>query len=280
MPFGQVAGYFLDTCVLLPHSLESISDACSEFLNKAGKQCFISSSVKAEALSLSKEAYSVICGNFRSILKPALERSGIKRITNRDGKVLAKIFSDLKRQTGIVLPTRSNVRNELLGAIENFVCNKVHSMKDESFISIDDLLAGGLAELEKAKYEIEKPFKTTPTIEITPNNKITSMVLLKTLIINERDVENLASALESQYQLNKWVIFVTIDEKDILSKEEELWEIFGLQCTKPGWALDFLNDMTKLKSPVETYQEKSEYSDKQIQFALTVEETLGVKLSS
>jgi len=277
--YGQVAGFFIDSCILLPHSIESIHDSCSNFLKKAEKDCFISSSIKTEALNLSGEAYSVICSNIRSNLKPLLDKNGIKLITNRDGKTLAKIFSEQKRQIGLLLPTRSNVRNELIGIIENYVANQVHSLKDGMSIPVDSLLASMLTELEQAKYSIEKPFKTIKTIDINPDDAITSMVLLKTLIINEKDIEHLASAIKYQFQQNKWVIFVTIDEKEILSKEKELWEIFALQCSKPSWALDNYQDMTKFKSPVEHFRDLDQYSDKQIEFGLLIEKTLGVKIT-
>ena len=278
MTYGQVAGFFLDSCILLPHSLESTYESCSIFLKKAEKDCLISSSIKKEALDLSGEAYSVICANLRSNLKPLLEKNGIKLITNRDGKTLAKIFSEQKRQIGLLLPTRSNVRNELIGAIENYVANRVHALKDGVSIPVDDLLASALTELEKARYSIEKPFKTIKTVDIKPDDMITSMVLLKTLIINEKDIEHLASAITFQFQQNKWVIFVTNDEKEILSKEKELWEIFTLQCSKPSWALDNYQDMTKFKSPVEYYQELDHYSEKQIEFGVLAEKAMGVKI--
>ena len=47
--YGQVAGFFLDSCILLPHSLESTYESCSIFLKKAEKDCLISSSIKKEA---------------------------------------------------------------------------------------------------------------------------------------------------------------------------------------------------------------------------------------
>lgn len=77
-----------------------------------------------------------------------------------------------------------------------------------------------------------------------------------------RDALHLASALQYQFRRNKWVIFVTTDQKDILNKETELKEIF-LQCSRPEWALDYQRDTTKNKAPLEHVQDIKSYTTKQ-----------------
>lgn len=277
MTFAQVAGFFLDSCVLLPQSLQSTQEACSSFLNE-GKKCFVSQSIRQEAFELSKASYSVICTTLRYYLKPALERNGIKQITNREGKIIANVFSEQKRRIVNEFPTRSNVRGELVGVIENYIANQVHLLKDGVSIPVDTLLASALAELEKARYKIEKPFKTIETVYVTPDDELTSLPSIKAIIGNQKDIAHLASAIKYQFQFNEWVIFVTNDEKEIICNEKELWEIFALQCSKPCWALDYYRDITKLKSPIEFYREKLIPTQKQKEFGSIIEKILNVRI--
>jgi hypothetical protein len=277
LAFGQVAGFFLDSCILLPHSLESTDEACLNFL-KMGKKCFVSQSVRDEVFELSTECFSVICTTLRYYLKPALEKSEIIQITNRDGKTVAKVFSEQKKRIIKEYPTKSNVRGELVGVIENYIANQIHSLKDGVSLSIDSLLADGLTELQKAKYNIEKPFKAIETIPIQPNTELTSLPSLNKLVGNPKDVIHLASAILYQFYLNQWVIFVTNDEKEILDNEAEIWENFALQCSKPSWAVDNYNAITKLKPPVEFYRSKLIPTQQQKEFAAIIEKVIGIRI--
>ena len=235
MTIGTVAGFFLDSCVLLPQSLDATFEACSSFLS-GDKQCFVSQSIREEGLELSRECYSVICTTLRFYLRPALERAGVKEITNKDGKTFANVFSEQKKRIIKEFPTKSNVRGELLGVIENHIAKKIHLLKDGVSLPIDTLLGSALAEMEEAKYEIEKPFKTVETKLIFPDDALTSLSSLRSLV-GKKDVLHLASAITYQFQFNQWVIFVTNDEKEIVINEKEIWENFALQCVKPSWAL-------------------------------------------
>jgi hypothetical protein len=274
---GQVAGFFLDSCILLPHSLESTDEACLDFI-KEGKKCFVSQSIMDEVSELSRECFSVICTTLRYYLKPALERSGIKQITNKDGKIVATVFSEQKRRIVKEFPTKSNVRGELVGVLENYLANQVHSLEDGVSLSIDALLAGALTELERARYNIEKPFKAIETIHIQPNTELTSLPSLKALVGNPKDIVHLASAILYEFFLNKWVIFVTNDETEILKSETDIWELFALQCSKPSWALDNYRAITKLKPPVEFYREILIPTQQQKEFAALIENATGVRI--
>lgn len=277
MTFGQVAGFFLDSCVLLPQSLESTYEACSNLISE-DKPCFVSQSIKDEGLLLSKECFTVISTTLRYYLKPALERNGINEITKKDGKTIARVFSDQKKRIIKEFPTKSNVRGELVGILENYMAKRVHSLKETDSLPIDDLLANALVELEKARYEIEKPFKKVETIYANPSSELTSFPPLKRLVNNQKDILHLASAVSYQFQVNKWVIFVTNDEKEILSNDKDLWEIFSLQCSKPSWALDYYQDLTKLESPVEYYRNKLIPTQEQREFGDIIEKALGVRI--
>lgn len=278
MSFGQVEGFFLDSCILLPQSSGAKTEACSAFLKEASSRCIISSSVKEESIRLIDRAYDLVVIDFRNNLKPCLEAEGRKELTNRDGKILANFFAERRRSFRITQPQRSSVRNEIIGIIENFVASQLHSLKDGSAIKLDDFLAFLMLQLADVEHKLKAPFIGIRSEEIVPDDAITSLIVLKALIANPNDVKHLASALKYQYEKNKWMIFVTTDESEILSKEADLFEIFALQCSKPEWALDNYREMTKFKAPIEYFREKKEYSYKQKEFAEVLEKTMSVKI--
>lgn len=263
MSFGQFEGFFLDTCVLLPHPLESIMKACSDFLKEAASQCIISSSVKTEALELIEHSHNVIVSFIHDPLKSYLKSKGIKELGNRDGKIIADFFSEQKAQLGKLHYKRSNIQNEILGAVENYVASQLHSLKDGKKLPIGIFLPVLAAELAIVKHNMEAPFKGGIRCEeIEPNDSVVSAVVIGAIMGNEKDALHLASALQYQFRRNKWVIFVTTDQKDILNREIELREIF-LQCSRPEWALDYQRETTKNKAPIEHVQDIKSYTAKQ-----------------
>jgi len=280
MSFGQVEGFFLDSCILLPHPLESVRKSSDLLLKESGNRCMICSSVKKEAINLIERAYTIIVSDIRSNLKPFLGKQGITALTNRHGKLLADFFAERKKSIRLQFPERSNVRNEITGTIENYVSVQLHSMKDGFTITPDDFLSSLVTNLTIIEHELKAPFMGIKTIDIDPDIAITSLLILKTLIGNPKDVDHLASALKYQFQTNKWVIFVTVDETEILGKQNRIFEVFALQCTKPNWALDYYSSMTRLKSPIEYYQEIHNYTSEQKEFADKIQKSMGIKITS
>jgi hypothetical protein len=278
MSFDQVEGYFLDSCVLLPQSSESKTEACSTFLREASSKCILGSSVKTEAIDLIDRAYNAVVNDFRQNLKPYLEKNGITRLSNRQGKILATYFYERREAFKQTQPQRSSVRNEFMGIIENFVASQLHSLKGGSTIKYDDFLAFLLMQLSLAEHRLKAPFMGIRTEEIVPDESVASMAEFNALIANPHDIKHLASALKYQYEKNKWVIFVTNDESEILSKQPDLFSIFGLQCSKPEWALDYYSDLTRLKAPLEYLREKQDYSEGQKAFVKTLENTMNVRI--
>jgi hypothetical protein len=265
LSFGQFEGFFLDTCILLPHPLESMMKACSDFLNEAASQCIISSSVKTEALELIEHSHNVIVTFIHDPLKSYLESKGIKELGNRDGKIIADFFSEQKAQLRKLPYKRSNIQNEILGAVENYVASQLHSLKEGKKLPTSIFLPALAAELAIVKHKMEAPFKGGIRCEeIQPDDSVVSALVLCTIMRNYKDAHHLASALQYQFRRNKWVIFVTTDQNDILDKDTELKEIF-LQCSRPEWALDFRREVTKNKAPLEHVQDIKSYTGKQSQ---------------
>jgi hypothetical protein len=280
MSFGQVEGFFVDSCVLLPHALESVRRSSEAFLKESASRCMISSSVKKEAIDLIEKAYTIIVSDFRSTLKPFLQQQGITAITKRHGKLLGDFFAERKKSVRLQLPTRSNVPNEIIGATENYVSSQLHSLENSANIAADDFLGSLITNLTIVRHELKAPFMGLKGIDIDPDTTITSLMILKTLIANPNDVNHLVSALMYQFRTNKWIIFVTVDETEILARQVRIFEIFALQCTKPNWASDYYGSMTRLKSPVQHYQDIHNYTVEQKEFAEKIQKCMGIQITS
>jgi hypothetical protein len=72
------------------------------------------SSVMKEAFDLIERCHTIIVSDFRSNLKPFLEKHGKSELSNRDGRIVAQFFSERKDSLRMMQPERSNVRNEIL----------------------------------------------------------------------------------------------------------------------------------------------------------------------
>jgi len=255
---GQIEGFFVDTCILLPKPLEAAIQTCSRFMKEASGKCFLSSSVKKEGLELIEASHDTIVQNFHAKLKPYLEKKGVMEITNRDGELFANFFAEQKAEFRKLPPKRTNVPNEILSAIESYVANQLHSIEDGQKIPADYFLAAISMQLAVVKHELELPFRGSNVKEIQPVDSFYSAIAVgsmsedhmhKNVLRNEADITHLASALEYQFRSNKWVIFVTTDQDEILSRALQFKEMF-LQCSKPEWALDYYVTMTRDKAPL------------------------------
>ena len=132
--------------------------------------------------------------------------------------------------------------------------------------------------MSKIKFSLETPFRTIKCIIIKPDDSIVCCIASMTKILNMHDVNHLASVIFHQFEQNKWIIFVTNDDVDILSKENELFDCFILQCSKPEWAYDNYRELTRFKQPIDFYLEISSYSKQQKTFGLNIEKVLGKKI--
>lgn len=274
---GSVAGFFIDSCILLPQSLAAVREACATLLGE-GVNCFVSKSIINESLQLSDEACKQLNTCLRYYIKPALERNGVTQVTRNNGKIIENVFAEQRRRLAKEAPTRTNVRGELFGIIENYIAKRIHTLDPGASISVDDLLGNARGELEKGRYEIEKPFKSITPVYVEPEEELLSLSLVKNLVHNPKDIKHLMSAIKYQFQQNAWVIFVTKDDKDVIVNEKEIWDIFGLQCTQPSWALDNYRYLTQLKRPYEYFQNILIPSEEQKQFAKALEKTMGIQI--
>ncbi len=224
--------------------------ACSDFIKETASRCIISSSVKKEAFDLISRAHNAILLNFHSKLKPFLVAKGIKEITNREGQVFADFFAEQKAQFRKLPYKKSNIQYEILEAMESYIASQVHSLESGHKLPVDFFFAAVASELAVKKHDLEAPFKGVRCEEIQPRDSLSSAIVIGSLLKNPDDAVHLASALEYQFSNNKWVIFVTTDQHEILDRALKFKEMF-LQCSRPEWALDYHRELTKKEAPLD-----------------------------
>jgi hypothetical protein len=257
-----VAGYIIDTCVLLPQPLESSIRSSASFLKANQKKCFITSSIKEEAFNLIEQSHDVVLNHFHSELKPYLDSQGIKELTNRDGKIIAKFFSEQKKVFKQKTHARSSIPNEYINAIESYLADEIHSLPNGKSIPVDVFLASAATELAIAKHSLKSPFEGMRCESVAPNEKLKSAIATGAVMKNSMDITHLASALFYQFGSNRWVIFVTNDQNEILNRADEMDEMF-LKCNSPQWAADYYSDLTRNKAPLYWVQELATFTSRQ-----------------
>jgi len=278
LTFGKFGGYFVDSCILLPHPLKGTTEACSEFLEKAAESCLICSTTKKETLDLIEKSHSTILADFRDNLKPFLDSKKLQFLTNKDGHIFAEFFASRKKILKPVFPRRSNVPYEILAATERYVASSLHSLKSTQKITADDFLALMITELVRIKHELKQPLLSLREVEIEPNDSFISIIAICTIIPNSKDIAHLASALEHQFRENQWIIFVTTDESEILNKQKELYTVFRLRCSTPDWAFDYYREITRNIQPIEHYRKLDNYTQHQKDFGRIVGEVIGINI--
>ena len=191
MSFGQVGGYIIDTCVLLPQPLESIIKSCTIFLKNNQGDCFLTSSIKKEAFALIEQSHDAIIEHFQKDLKPFIDNHEIKEISNRDGKLIADFFAEQKMIFKAKAHVRSSIPNEFINAIESYLSEEIHSLPDGQKIPIDVFLSSAATQLAIARHNLEAPFKGLKCIEIVPLDNLKKAVSEGTMIKNPDDITHL-----------------------------------------------------------------------------------------
>lgn len=278
MSFDNFGSFFVDSCILLPKSVEATKQSCADFLEKNGDNCLISSSIKDEGLDLLNRSYSVVVKSISENLKPFLESQGIKEITNKQGRLFAEFFSQRRRIIKNKHKTKSNVPNELLGTIENYVASRLHSLNDGQKINVDVFLGALLRELSGEKHRLKRPFLKLTCIVVTPDSALCCSVMSIGKVKNRNDADHLVSSIMHQFDKNEWMIFVTNDDDHILSNKPEMLDIFALQCSKPDWAIDYVHFISRRKAPIENYRELKNYSAQQKTFGSHIERLTSIKI--
>ena len=276
MPIKKPARFFLDVCILLPQRLNISAKSCEDFLKKTGKSCCISSSVCSRVSKMLDYAYDWVAREIQENFYPYLKKHEIDKLTARDARVFESFFNERRRR---LAKFRSPAMYfEILGRIELWAVPRIHSIKLGKKIKAEIFLTALLSELSEVYESLKAPLDAIEVKDITPIEEIRSHVALQGIHKFE-DINHLASAVQFQFTNNEWVIFVTYDEKHILSQQRRLLEVCALHCCKPHYASDYARELSRQDTPIQYYASITPKSSKQTSFAKTIETSLGVPIS-
>lgn len=262
-------------CILLPQALDVSAKSCEDFLKEAGESCCVSSSVCSKVSETLDKAHDWVAKEIQENLYPYLEKHTIDRLTKRDARIFEGFFNERRRRLGAI--RSATMHYEIIRRVELWAVTHIHSIELGKKISAEIFLTALLAELSKVYESLKAPLDTIKVKEITPKEEIKSHVALQG-VRNLEDIDHLASAIQFQFTNDIWVVFVTFDEKDILSHQRRLLEICALSCCKPHYAMDYSRDLSRQEPPIQYYASITSKSPQQKSFARTIETLLSVSV--
>ena len=273
MPSRKPVCFFLDVCILLPQALSISATSSETFLKKAHESCIISSSVLARTSRMIDYAYDWVAREVQENLYPYLQKQGVNTLTCRNARVFEGFFNKRRKQLKAI--TSPAMYYEMLGRMEHWTVTEIHTIELGRKINVETFLTALLAELSRVYESLKAPFDAIEVKNIIPKGEIKAQVALQGIQKFE-DMEHLASAIQFQFSNNSWVVFVTFDEKHILSHQKRLFEICALHCCKPDYAMDYTRDISREIPPVQYYTNISPKSSQQEGFAKVIESSLGI----
>lgn len=275
MPTQTSTCFFLDICILLPQTLNISAKACEDFLKKNRELCYISSSVYTIAFKMLDDAFDWVAKEIQENFYPYLQKHGIESLTCRDARVFEGFFSERRSQlTAIKSPS---MYFEMLRRMEHWTVAQIHTIELGRKINVEMFLTALLSELSRVYESLKAPLDAIEVKNITPKDEIKSQVALQGIRKFE-DIDHLASAIQFQFTNNVWVVFVTFDEKHILSHQRRLLDVCALHCCKPDYAMDYARDVSREKTPIQYYLSISPKSSQQESFAKAIESSLHVSI--
>jgi len=222
------------------------------------------------------DAYDWVAREIQENLYPYLQENGIDKLTTRDARVFEGFFNERRRRlTAFRSPA---MYYEILSRIELWAVTEVHSIELGRKIKVEMFLTALLSELSRVYESLKTPLDAIEVKNITPKEEIKSHVALQGVRKFE-DIDHLASAIQFQFENNVWVIFVTFDEKHVLSHQRHLLEVCALHCCKPQYGMDYARDLSRQDPPIQYYASITPKSSEQVSFAKTMETLLSVSIT-
>jgi hypothetical protein len=271
---GEIC-FFADVCLLLPQTNrpEINVELTNEILH--GGSCYISSSVKEKFVESLDNTYDYIVKDLRDNLPKYFESIHCAKVSDVDGLLFEVFFAERRRQLG--KERKTSLHFIIEAHIESWIVNLIHSLKRGTKVQVQDLLSAIFRELSNKYEELKSPVETLDVIDIVPKGQLKANLLLQG-IENEEDEEHIASAIEYQYTKNKWVIFLTYDERHILHCAHNLRENCTFYVSKPIYANDHRRNLSKEPAPVSYFKQIKNPTDKQKNFSKVLSDKLGITI--
>lgn len=161
------------------------------------------------------DAYDWVAREIQENLYPYLQKRGINRLSCRDARVFEGFFNGRRKQLKAIQSPA--MYYEMLRRVEHWTVAQIHTIELGRKINVEMFLTALLSELSRVYESLKAPLDAIEVKNIKPNEEIKAQVALLGVRKFE-DIDHLASAIQFQFTNNVWVVFVTFDEKHILSK--------------------------------------------------------------
>jgi hypothetical protein len=260
---------------LLPQKNRRYAESCADFLKKAESKCYVSSSVKETILALLNDAYDWIVKDIQRSLFPYMKKEDVTKVTCRDGLAFEQFFDEHRQELQRL--GSPYIYYEILGQVEHWTVSQVHSIPRGSSINRQNFLANIIFEVSRIYERLRSPIEAIDGKQVNPSAEVISTLRLLE-IRKAEDIVHLASAIEYQFGNNIWVVFVTFDERHILAHKKSLFDVCALRCSKPVYAMEYLEMSSRMNKPIQYFVNIAEYTPKQIIFADAIEQSLHIKI--
>lgn len=258
--------FFLDSCILLPQSREEWAKSIKAFLEKKVAPHYVSSSVKAECLRTITRIFVWMIEDIKEKMQDFLDKSGVDKITRNDALLFEPYFEE--RRDYLRSKGSQAYLFKIQNVIERWLIRYVKEIPYGKDVKLDLFVAYLGSELTRIYEEILSQVEMVEEKSISPTAELRSY-LAQHGIWKFPDQDHIASCIQYQYDKDIWVIFVTSDERSILSYRKFLQRNCCLHCTKPDYAVDRCESLRKKEnlSPIGYFKQLKDYTSAQADFA-------------
>lgn len=248
---------FLDSCVVFAKILaesERVMDKLEQDVKRKGVSCYFSESVKVECarkLNTTEVFFQQVFRTFAeghfNFCRQQLGKNLKDPLSEDDFQIFASLFTQLRISTTAVLqePLRT-MEIEMALALES-VTKKGVKMDFSSFLQnfiSQALLLTAHIKIQKVKFITNEQgfFKSN---KVLPDNNTTAQLMTKVhrqvgYPFHMEDADNISSAWSHMKNTGQKTVFASFDFRTVIFHAEEIFQIIGLRCADPLYAVHFL----------------------------------------
>lgn len=274
MPRGKQDCCFLDTSILISNFFRKFTDKIEKFLSVKAKYnipCYISSSVEAECKEKIGKVLNFLGDNILLLrMRLAGEKTRIQHeiiLTEQDILLIELLVGDLFKELSEKAKSEGReppeVEQTLLRTLEDSLVDFLEQrFKENASISIDELEAFLAKCLDdflyiKEAFDIQQK-SLVQKLEISPDSKVVDEICR--LGIHRKDSIHIVSAMQYAFSNNLSPVFISVDYKDIVNFQEQLYLLFKFQVCDPLYAYHHLKKEETFKELVDSRSRRRQYS--------------------
>ena len=248
---------FLDSCIVFAEILQENSEVMEKLkldVKRRNLPCFLSQSAKTECERKLKASQIFFEKVFRTFAKGYFDdyrhqqgRNPADPLSRDDFKAFASMFNELKKVISYVLqkPLRT-LEIKMILRIEDILRGSM-KVDFDSFLNTfigEALLVSAHLKIQEIKLITNEQgfFKNS---SVMPDASITAKLLANVQSSNrypfhEDDANNISSAWSYMNSMRQKTVFTTFDFRTVLSHAEQIFNLIGLHCVDPLYAVHFL----------------------------------------